>query len=139
MPSLNPQKHSTDSSFFLVFLFYLSYDENGISGSLTRHEAKRYSGDMPEVGLDIVLKSAEIADHGTKLGASTERERTVTISLLNNSTYFVCHLTVQIQLLLHFKYIYSCYMNYNSYSVSRVLECYRMPRPVFRWMTIVNV
>ena len=23
-------------------------------------------------------------------------------------------------------------MNYNSYSVSRLLECYRMPRPVFR-------
>ena len=88
---------------------------------------RRYSEDIPEIGLDIVLKSAEIADHVTKLGASTEREteRTVTISLLNNSTYFVCHLTVidikQIQLLLHFKYIYSCYMNYNSYSVSRVL------------------
>ena len=64
----------------------------------------RYSKDIPEVGLYIVLKSAEIADHVTKLGASTERERTVTISLLNNSTYFVCHLTVidikQIQLLL---------------------------------------
>ena len=56
---------------------------------------KRSSEDIPKVGLDIVLKSAEIA----------ERERTVTIS-----TYFVCHLTVidikQIQILLHFKYIY---------------------------------
>ena len=103
----------------------------------------RYSEDIPEVGLDLVLKSAEIADHVTILGASTERERTVTIALLNNSTYFVCHLTVidikQIQLLLHVKYIYSCHMNYNSYSVSNVLECYRMPRPVFRWVTIVNV
>ena len=70
---------------------------------------KRYGEDIPEVGLDIVLKSAEIADHVTKLGASTERERTDTISLLHNSTYFVCHLTVidikQIQLLLHLKYI----------------------------------
>ena len=55
---------------------------------------KRYSEDVPEVALDIVSKSAEIADPVTKLGASTERERTVTILLLNNSTYFVCHLTV---------------------------------------------
>ena len=36
---------------------------------------KRYCEDIPEIGLDIVLKSAEIADHVTKLGASTERER----------------------------------------------------------------
>ena len=58
MPSINPQKHSTASSFLL-----------GVSLLL------RYSEDMPEVGLDIVLKGAEIADHGKKLGASTERER----------------------------------------------------------------
>ena len=36
---------------------------------------KRYSEDIPEVDIDIVLKSAEIEDHVTKLGASTERER----------------------------------------------------------------
>ena len=35
---------------------------------------KRYSEDIPEVGLDIVSKSAELADLVTKLGASTERE-----------------------------------------------------------------
>ena len=57
-------------------------------------KTKRYSEDIPEVGLDIFLKSAEIEDHVTKLGASTRGERTVTISLLDNSTYFVCHLTV---------------------------------------------
>ena len=58
-------------------------------------QLKQYSEDIPEVGLEIVLKSAEIEDLVTKLGASTERERerTVTISLLNNSTYFVCYLT----------------------------------------------
>ena len=35
---------------------------------------KQYSEDIPELALDIVSKSAEIADLVTKLGASTERE-----------------------------------------------------------------
>ena len=107
---------------------------------------KQYSEDIPEVAIDIVSKNAKIADLVTKLGASTERESTVTILLLNNSTYFVCHLTVidikQIQLLLHFKYIVSPLLatwNYNSYSVSRVFECYRMSRSVFKLVTIVIV
>ena len=101
---------------------------------------KEYSEDIPEVGLDIVLKSVEIADLVTKFGASTERENSY------NSTYLVCHLTVidikQMQLLLHFKYIISPLLvtwNYNGYSVSRVLESYRMSRPVFRLVTIVIV
>ena len=34
---------------------------------------KRYSEDIPEVALDIVSKSPEIADFVTKMGASTER------------------------------------------------------------------
>ena len=35
---------------------------------------KRYSEYIPEVAIDIVSKSAEIADLVTKLGASVERE-----------------------------------------------------------------
>ena len=104
---------------------------------------KRYSEDIPEVALDIVSKSVEI-EILSRNWVHQRRERTVTILLLNNSTYFVCHLTVIDikQLLLHFKYIISPLLatwNYNSYSVSRVLECYRMSRPVFKLVTIVIV
>ena len=78
---------------------------------------KQCSEDIPEVGLEIVLTSAEIEDLVRKLDESTERA-----------------------LLLNFKYIYSCYMELQqSYSVSQVLECYRMSRPVFKLVTIVIV
>ena len=49
---------------------------------------KRYSEDIPEVGLDIVLKSAEIVDHVTKLGASTERENSY--NFINEQLYLLC-------------------------------------------------
>ena len=52
---------------------------------------KQYSEDIPEVGIEIVINSADIAHLVTKVCASTERKNS---SLLNNSIYFVCHLTV---------------------------------------------
>ena len=88
---------------------------------------KRYSEDIPEVGLDIVLKSAEIVDHVTKLGASTERENsynfiTEQLNLLCLPPHRYRYKTdTGIVALQIYIYIYSCYMNYNSYSVSRVL------------------
>ena len=51
---------------------------------------KRYSKDIPEVGLDIVLKSAEIANHVTKFGASTERERENSYNFITEQLNLLC-------------------------------------------------
>ena len=62
---------------------------------------KRYSEDIPEVALDIVSKSAEIADLVTKLGASTDRE---------NSYNFIAEQLNLLCLSPHrYRYIYNIY------------------------------
>ena len=51
---------------------------------------KRYSENISEVGLDIVIKSAEIADHVTKLDASTERERENSYNFITEQFNLLC-------------------------------------------------
>ena len=96
--------------------------------------------------LTIVSKSDEITDLVTKLGTSTKRENSYNfiaeqLNILCLSPHRYRYKTDTV-IVLHFKYIISPLLvtwNYNNYSVSRVVECYRMSRPVFKLMTIIIV
>ena len=92
---------------------------------------KRYSEDIPEVGLEIVLKSDETAELVTTLCASTERENSYNFITEQLNLYFVCHITIiyikQIQLLLHFKYnIKVPFLLHGTTTVTLFLEYYNV-------------